>query len=289
MSGPGKPKRILKNFRMTELSLVDEGDNPGAEVVVVKRREASPDTVADAVAKFRADFEAGLEDLNTEGGNMDLEALNARLGEIEENLAEVTKRAETAEAKVTELEAERDTLKGQLDTVTKERDAASQTEEDILKGVPEVVRKRIESAESAAALATAAVEKMANEREEGEAVAKARELGVGKAEDLGPLLVRVRKGKTTEADEATLVEVLKGAGALAAGGAKHLFRSAGSNGGTDAVDGDDPEAVLKQKAEDIRKDRQAKGESITFEQAYGIALDQNPDLYDAYVAKRRPA
>lgn len=85
----------------------------------------------------------------------------------------------------------------------------------------------------------------------------------------------------TTADDATMLEtMLKAAGEQ--GKTAALFKALGSD---TAVDGE-PEAMLKAKADEIEKAAEGK---LTKEQAYAKAVEQNPTLYTAYVAKRRSA
>ena len=112
-----------------------------------------------------------------------------------------------------------------------------------------------------------------------EAVAAAKKYGVGKAEEVGPMMLRVKKGMTTEADAELLDALLKSFSEVS--GKSLLFKSMGSDA---AVDGD-PEALLKAKADEIKK----ANTGLTDAQAYEKALENNPALYNAYIAKRRAA
>ena len=205
---------------------------------------------------------------------MDQEAILKALEEAEAKLATLAKRADDAEALVAAKDEEIAKLKG----------APPASEEDVLKSLPEsarelVLKARKEAADAAASAAAsaAAIEKMRNEKDEAEAISKAASFKFGDAKVLGPLLSRVAKGKTT-AEDATVIEgVLKQAGAMASNSV--LLKSLGVD---TAVEGD-PETLLKAKAEEIRK---AKPE-LSPEAAYSEAMDANPALYNAYIAKRR--
>jgi hypothetical protein len=135
------------------------------------------------------------------------------------------------------------------------------------------VRKRLIEAEEA-------VTKMRDEAEAKEFIAKAKTLGVGDADKIGGLLLRVTKSKTTAEDAALLESMLKAAGSQEKTAA--LFKSLGSDTAVDS----DPEALLKAKAEEIAK---ASGGKLTKEQAYAKAMDENPGLYGEFLAKRRAA
>lgn len=296
-------KAVLKNMRVNEISLVDEGDNPHAEVLILKRRDiVGVDTnilkqrfeEASAAAGELMELAAGAEGDEgvqraatiLEGMNMDIDGLNEKLGEIEANLEAVTKRAEDAETKVSELTA-------QVETVTKERDDAlaavekakepveGEGEDDVLKSLPEPVRKRLEAAEADAKEAREQVEKARDERELSERVAKARELGLVNADEMGGLLHRIAKGKATAEDADKIVDMLTIAKNVDKAGEK-LFEAIGKATGGDAAS-NDAQAKLDEAIANIQKAKP----SLTREQAYAEALDANPGLYDE-VRKIRP-
>jgi cell division protein FtsB len=204
------------------------------------------------------------------------------------NLEELTKSLEAAEAKLTELEkratdAEAEVKKLKDDNAAKDAEIAklktpAPTEEDLVKALPESVRKMVQDSQKQAADALAEVEKMKTQAETTEAIAKARTYGIGDAAVLGPIMLRIAKGKSTAEDATAIEAVLKAAAAQAK--VSPLFKSQG-NGGDE--NGGDPEALLKAKAEEIRK----ANPKLSFAQAYTQATEENPDLYRDYVAKRR--
>lgn len=291
-------KNILKNMKVREISIVDDGDNPHADVLIFKRRDAEGEPTAVLKAKFETVSvlagtvmelaagiagEEGVEKARTilGGMNMDLEQLNERLGEIETNLETVTKarddlqsQLDAANARLSEVEKERD------DAVAKAKPSAD--EDEILKSLPEPVRKRLEDAERVAREATEAVEKAASEREQGEYVSKARALKVVDADGVGGLMYRIAKGKTSAEDAAKFEAILKQAGTINDKGEK-LFEAIGKSQGGDAEDGE-AQSELDEAITNIQKAKP----SLTREQAYAEALDANPGLYDR-INKRRAA
>lgn len=296
-----RAKNILKNMRVNEISLVPEGDNPGADVLILKQRDAVGINTGVIKQRFTelanaaghlfelaagAEGAEGVETASTilKGLDMDIEQLNDRLEEIETSLEAVTKRAEDAEARATQLEAD-------LAAVTKERDEAiakgaaegeGESEDDILKSLPEPIRKRLEDAERVARESAEAVEKAREDADRAERITKARELGVADAEGIGGLLYRIAKGRTTAEDEGKLVELLQIAKGVADEG-KVLFEAIGKASGADAGVGAEAQAKLDAAIADIRK---AKPE-MTEAQAYSAALEANPGLYDE-IRKHRP-
>lgn len=288
----------LHDMRIDEISIVDDPANPHAQVTIVKSRARQGGEGSVALAKAQTlitDLAGRLEAI----GDQDPEAaaLLATLTEASMDIEQLQKSVEAAEARLEEIEkantakdAEIAELKKQLAAkeaeIAKGKAPAEDDEEAFLKSLPAGARARFEAlakatkdAQAAAERANIAIEKAAEDREEAEAITKAKTIGFGKAEEVGPLLRRVRKGTTTDADATKLEGLLKQAAAQS----KPLFKGVGSLV-TDTGE-DDPEAVLKAKAADLRK----ADPKLSPEAAYDQALEQNPDLYDAYLAKRRGA
>lgn len=198
---------------------------------------------------------------------MDLEALSKALGEAEAKLVALEKRADEAEAGLAEAQ---EIIKQKDAELAEVKKSAGDGEDEVLKSLPEAIRKRLEESE-------AAIAKMKAEADEKEAIAKAKALGVGEAEKVGPLLMRVAKGATTDEDAKFLESLLKGVGEIA--GKSALFKSLGSASQDEA----DPAQQLQNKADEIAK----SNPKLTKEQAYAQAMKENPGLYNQYVAKRR--
>lgn len=229
-----------------------------------------------------------LKELTTSGNQdfeeitMDLEQLSKALEDAEQKLTDLAKRADDAEAALASAQdvikakdAEMAEMKAKKGYDMKKED--DEDEDEVMKSLPEAVRKRLEETEAKAKEASEALAKMRQEAETKEAIAKAKDLGFGDAEKVGPLLLRVAKGMTTADDAQAIEQLLKSAGQVS--DKSDLFKAVGSD---TAVDGD-PEAMLKAKAEELRK----SNDKLTREQAYALAMDQNPGLYNAYIAKRR--
>lgn len=304
--------RMLKNMKIDEISLVDDPANEDARVVIVKAKgggEFMPcDECTGAMAKMckakrecmggmkkarsalievLADMGPQIVEKAVAGGIpadaddaataflemvMDLESLTKSLEAAEARLEEMSK---AGEANAQALAEAQDVIKSQNEEISelrKSRKPEDQADE-FMKSLPEPVRKRLEEADRVAKAAQEQIEKMRDEQEDAAAIEKARSIGIGEPSKLGPLLRRIAKAN---AEDATLIEsVLK----AAASAATSLYRPLGA---PVAVDGD-PEALLKAKADEIRKGKPA----LSFEQAYTEALDQNPGLYAATIAKRR--
>ena len=281
----------LTGMEITEISLVDEPANEDAKVVIVKSKGAAqpvtmqavaaaiaaamedlaPEIVAKAAESFSADSNAAaMAAAMIQETVMDMEAIQAALEAAEAAKAE----AETALAKARADLAAKDAEIAKLKTPP----APEPSEEEILKGLPESIRKRLEEGKAAEVALAKAKEK----DEVDGMIAKAKSLKAGEPEKFGEFLHRIAKGKTTEADVALLEAAL--APLVAAMEKSPLFKSLGVPPGGKEADLDDPQAALQAKADEIHK---AAGGKLTPAQAYTQAMDENPDLYDAFIAKRR--
>ncbi len=315
-------KNKLTKLTIDELSLVDDGANPEAHVAIVKSKKgvckempcadcktpdkckaaggcakekepdgdegASPSKIGKAMAvveKMReaiAELAPEIAERVAKAFPADTEAADlvaALLTENDMNLEELTKALEEAKATIEAQTAEIAKLKGERDEAITKANVKTDKEadEDVLKGLPESVRKRFEDIEKDNAAQKVLIEKMAAEREEAVFVEKAKELKIGDAKIVGPLMRRIEKGLTTAEDAKVVETLLKAASAQASAG--KLFEALGSSGSEAA----DPESVLKAKAEEIQK----ASPGMSYESAYSKALEQNPKVYDAFIAKRR--
>lgn len=265
----------LTDLTIDEISLVDDGANQHAEVVIVKAKTA-PEGFSGLQESAEADSTTEIQ--------MDLENLAKALEDAEAKLVALEKRTTDAEAALTGATEVIKAKDAEIEALTKAAKPAKEEIEDeeedeededkVMKSLPESVRKRLEAADTA----LTELAKMREERDTAEAIAKAKSLNFGKAEEIGPLLLRVRKGTTVAADADMLEGLFKAAGEQ--GRVTHLFKAIGSEA---AVEGD-PESLLNAKATEI-----AKAHKLTFEQGYTKAVEQNPALYSAYIAKRRVA
>lgn len=303
----------LSDMTIEEISLVDDPANEQARVLIVKAKkpakgeneeepeeegEGAEDEADEGEVEGALRLKKALEEIAPElvqaviGGepinpeaageaaaslkeyHMDIETLSKALEDAEARLETLEKRATDAEAA---LEAANEIIKSKDEEIAKAKGGEEEgpSEEEVIKSLPESIRKRLEAAKEA----EEELAKAKAKAETDEAIAKAKAIGVGDAEVVGELLLRISKGMTTADDAAKLETLLKGLGELSA--KSILFKSMGADV---AVDGD-PEALLKAKAEEIKKANPA----LTEAQAYDKALDANPALYNAYVAKRRAA
>jgi hypothetical protein len=297
----------LHDMEITEISLVDEPANEDARVMIVKARHApdqsvldgaypkarvalavmaaidgllpeivekaagelpadKPDAAATAAANFIKELVMNFEDVTKA-----LEAADAKIETLE-------KRAETAETAAAEAEALLKAKEAELAELAKANQDPAEAEAEIIKSLPESIRKRLEEADAVAKAAQEELQKSKDAAEAAEFVAKAKELQAGDADMIGGLLLRVAKGKTTAEDAATVEAVLKSAASVTA--TSELFKSLGTAGDDKALE---PGEALLAKAKELK----AADPSLTDAVAYEKALEQNPSLYTEYLAKRR--
>lgn len=267
-----KRRNLLKNLRLTEVSLVDVPANQEAHVVITKAFAGDDPEAGNGVTKGHL--------ANTEDDDMTLEELTKALENAEATLETLKKGMEEKDAKIADLTT-------QLTTVTKRAEDAEATiakgaggeEDDILKGLSEPLRKRFEDLEKQAKEAAEAVAKAQEKEELGEFVTKAATFDAlpVKAADLGALLFRVAKGKSTAIDAAELDRVLTAANTATVekGLTKPFGRTAPLAKGATA------EGKINAAAEELRK----ADPNLTQHQAIAKAVSADPKLYAEYRAE----
>lgn len=285
-----KATQRIKKLRIGEISLVPEGDNPAADVLILKHRDrvgTDLNIAKQTLGEVRERAVAIAKALSEGGTPMDIETLTEKLNGIEKSLEAV--------------QTENTTLKSQVETITKERDdalAAVEVEkakaaakippkaqadggaddpdgdDEVMKSLPQALRDRIEKDRKQVEELTASIEKERDERAEGEMIEKVKATGLTDPEKFGKLVHRVAKGKSEAADADTILELLTKASAVAKGGEK-LFTRIGKAAGNDTEAGD-AQAKLDHAAVEIQKGKPA----LTREQAFAEACEANPSLYD---------
>lgn len=243
----------LRDLWIDEVSLVDDGANHEAHVVLWKSRDRltshQPEGVS--MSPSASKTEAHMPELD----------ISKLPPDAQEFISGMAKSHEAMEKALSEAKAE-----------LAKRQPAKGTD-DIVKSAPPEVRALL--AKTNKRLAEA--EKMAREERDHrltqEAITKARTeykaLAVDHAE-LGTVLKRLHD---TDADLAAKVEtVLKAATAQAEAG--DIFKAVGSTGAKVTGAEERLEALAKAKAE---------GSDLTYEQAFAEALDENPELYAQYM------
>lgn len=271
MPGQRKPKHQLVDVKLTEISLVDRPANQGSEVVLFKRDESSEE-----------------DDMNPT--EEQLQALTQAVAKAEEALASLTEANDELTAKNDELTGKIDELTGEItkrdeQLVALKKAQGNDGEDEIakaLKDAPEPVAKAMQALGDRLKLAESLLAKSADEKAQGEFIRKAATFDKlpTTAEKLGPVLMRVEKGATTKEDAAELERLLKAANeAIAKGGDGTQEIGKRGAGGANAMD------KIEAEAAEIRK----SDSGMTREMAITKALENKPELYDAYVKETRQA
>ncbi len=341
----GDTVRIYERLRIGEVSLVDDPGCPGADVVIVKRKDQSPNAdqpkaldeaqdwgqppandeqvraeirkrlapmitirkqLADGdldIGAFRRVSAVILETMQSDDGEDDRVSKQATamassvISETEMNLKEIEDALAQAETRIDEVAAENVVLKARaekaeadLEEVRKARSTETLVteadDEEVLKSLPahlaDVVRKARADAKASderAALAAAALDAETTKVEKSRRVDALKAMGlIGDAEKIADAMIEVSKAKPDAAK--VIDEALKAAAKAVQNSA--VFKSFGS--ATVDFEGD-PEEVLKARVRDVK----AKDAALTDEAAYSKAIEENPAIYDAYLAKRRAA
>lgn len=296
------PKQQLSDIELDEVTVCEEPANEDSVVVIVKAnpkphdeplKEADMPDIDDELddellveGEDGDDAEIELSDEDAQALAEEIEALN-EAGELipafalmAANLEEAGEVITKQQAALEEREAEFAELKKMssllLERVEKMR-AGETVDEDDLVAVIKSLNGGALSPEAERRIA--ALELVQKQAEEKDLIAKAKDLGVTgiKAEELAPILYRIRKGRTTSEDADRIEKLLAHqATALKKSGA---FNAIGSS----AVDAGTAEAKIAAAAEDLRKSKP----TLSKEQAADLVLQENPALYDEYMAERR--
>jgi hypothetical protein len=262
----------LTQLKLREVSLVDNPANPGAHVLLFKRKEESNMTLEERIK--------ALETSET--------ALKAQVAALETERNEFKSKLEAETAKVKELETAKTAAEGKATEAEKARDKAIKDLDEVKKSGPEEVLKIGEKEIKKSAVGADAfealkaqnevIEKQRDEADLVQYINKARtEMPhlPGKPEEIGKALREISKIDKTVADVITAA-LKAGEAALA-----EATKAAGDGG----KDEQTAEAQLVAKAKEIQK----ATSGLSYEDAYERALEQNPALYTQYEAEKRKA
>lgn len=264
----------VSELSIEEVSLCGEGVNADARAVIVKAvmpghtspHPSLPGGVPGyddgelfaAVRDYRMDINTLTEALNK--AKAEIEALQKSSTDKDAQIATLTKAVEDAN-KATEI------AKAVADPKAAE-DAMIEKAEPAMKALLLKAREDRET-----------IAKMAAEREEERAIAKARADGMPEPEKTGPALARIAKGAGTKDDAEVVERVVKAALEQAKAGGAKLFAVIGKSVGGDA---NSPEAIIKARAADLRKAKP----TLTEAQAEVEVMNADPDLYARYKSGR---
>lgn len=253
----------LKGLKITAVALCKQGANPDAHIMLYK-------SIDPKGGKTMKTLEEILKGLPQE----EQDAINAELKKAQDTMpADMKEKMDAAEADKVKAENLAKSLQTELDNLKVSKSAAEQ-EEEMLKSLPEAMRKAYTDMKKKAEAAEAVAKAMQEESVKKEYIAKAavfKSLPT-KAEELGEILKTVAKVDKAVCDK--LEGILKATNELVEKGA--AFKEIGSSRSektTAAV-----EQLEKCVAEIV-----AKSTGLTKEQAYLKALEDHPEFYEAYL------
>lgn len=277
-----KPKTFaLKKLLIRELSLCGAGMNPGASVVIAKAAPAfkpCPDCQTPekctSMGKCQRDVnKAAVAASEIEKMSKELEAELARL---EGEFSVVKKSLDEKDAALAAKDAQIQSLTAELAKAKEQPQTPEAIEKAMLDAMPAPARAQFVQTRELLAKAQADLQAAQSLRETETAINKARGYGYGDPNAVGPIMLRVAKGKATAEDVAAIEQLLTGAGALV--GKSKVFGMIGSA----SPAAGSPEDAIVAKAAEIRK----ANPKLTDAQAYVQAMEQNPDLYAQAVGVR---
>lgn len=245
----------LKNLVITKVALCDEGACSAAHIQLFKRREGGNNM----------NFEEIMKSLTPEQQAI----VKAKMAET--NKAAEDKKAGELKTQMDTLEADNTKLKDDL-AKARTSDATPESEADILKTLDPAVRAIVEKSRLQAQAAEESVKKMREEQINREAIAKAKTvINLGTEAELADLY------KSLSNADAKLCEqtftLLTKANTLIEKSA--MFTEAGSGHEGNEVDAWDK---VEKAASEIAKTR-----NITKAKAISAVMEEQPDLYKAYI------
>ena len=268
----------LRNLQLNRVDSCPVGANPGAHIVLMKRADTKEEKVPDLKKK---------EDKKEEEPT--LESLGKKVEELTKTVETQTKAIEAKDKEIESLKKKED-----------KKDEKSQEEIDaeVMKSLPEPVRKRLEAQDAEIKKANEAAAKASEEariakeaREKTEAIEKAKKEIPnlpGEDEEKGKVL-QVLNSKLTKEEVESVMKLFK-----AGDKALHtLMTSTGYDhadlGGDGSEEGirksEGAKGEIEEKAAEIRK----SNPKLTDAQAFTKACNENPSLYQKMRAEEKKA
>lgn len=260
---------VLTDLVIDRVDLVDEGANSAAFIELYKRKETrDPMDVKEILSKMKPEHAEVLQQA-FDAKDADLSKAHADLEVANQSLADKDVELGAANEALAKANTELETLKAAPKATAETGDS----EEELLKSMPEGARAVFEKMRAQKEAAEAEVRKAAEREAEAAAVAKAASMKAIPVEQ--EKLVGILKSCTPEVAE--LLETISKAIETT------VLDEVGKNRGNGAADvvtstSDDAWNKLEKKAEEI-----AKRDSVTKEKAIAKALDENPELYREYI------
>lgn len=298
-------RHVVEKVTATADSLRDAITSINNDDTIFDKRAAADAAVAEALAMVGEFLPQMVVAKSRVGGGADVSSpvpVDEVVRIFEESvmdIEEITKALDDAEKSVEKAQADLAAEKARADAAeaalakakgggTDDGDGDSDdVDEAVLKALPPKLRARLERLEKATADAEARakidaekIAKMQAQRDDEEAIAKARADGMPDPEKTGPMLRRIAKGASTADDAAAIVAMVK------AGRDKivPLFKAHGQTAPANA-DAVDAESRINAAVADLRKAKPALTEAA----AMAEVIEANPDLYAEFTVQKRRA
>jgi len=254
----------LLDLIITKVALVDEGSCSDAHIKLYKRKTQEGGSIMD--------FETIVKSLPEDQQTLVNEAITKAKAEVPEGLVPKTD-LETAEAKALAAEGEVAKLKAQLEVKTENKSA-----EEILKStdLDPAIRALLESNIAKTKAAEVAIQKMQENAEAVEFVAKAKEVAFVPEADV-KVVELLKSVKSIDGAVDKVMDILKSVNVLIEKG--NAFKEVGTGGtGATGSDADAAWATIEKTADSLV----VKG-NISKEKAIEMVMEQQPALYKTYV------
>jgi hypothetical protein len=265
----------LVDIQVLEVSLVDDPANQHAKVEIVKRAQTQK---GDQMNEFKPCSDCG----NVEKCGEMKKCMGTKKSNSGDPTmsGDVQKALDTANQTIAKQAADIEALKvaatGKDAEIAKlKADLNPPSEEEVLKAATPALRAMLQKAKDN----EVELAKMREKDEQRDAIEKARaEVPGCDADKLGPVIMRVRKGKSTEDDATYVIQLLKSAQAV-----RETATIYNMNGSMMKTDASDPYTQLEAVAGEIQK----ANPTLSAEKAMEKAMSSRRDLYTAYVNKQR--
>lgn len=249
---------LLEDLVINRVDLVDEGANSAAFITLYKRKEQNM-TVSEIIEKMLPEHAKLVKDT--------IDTLTNDLTKSKETVGTLTTERDTALQELSKAKETLETVTSELDSLKKSKDEPNK-EEELMKSLPEDIRKYVDNLKLQKEAAEEAIRKAKEAEENSVAIAKAMELKALPVEQ--EKLVGILKGATPE-----LVEVLA---TISTALNDTVLGEIGKSNQTLSKSSDAAWAKIEAKAMEV-----AKAEKLTKAKAITKVVDENPDLYKEYL------
>ncbi len=249
---------LLEDLVINRVDLVEEGANSAAFITLCKRKEKNM-VVSEIIEKLIPEHAKIVKET--------IDNLTNDLAKSKETVSTLTTERDTAAQDLVKAKETLETVTSELETLKKAKEGPTK-EEELIKSLPEDVRKFVNTLRVQKEAAEEAIRKAKEAEENSVAVAKATELKAIPVEK--EKLVTILKGASPE-----LVDVLT---TISAALSDTVLGEVGKNNQTVGKSSEAAWAKIEAKAMEI-----AKTETLSKAKAITKAVNENPDLYKEYL------